>query len=119
MPDLNFDPSVAFDAYRSAWVPTLRAQQEGIKTIERFGRYQYAVAGDFLEWYIAQAKASLTSGAPAELAAAQTTLATQFSEKIKGRVQEFVNLAAETQSSFKQLIGETTAKVADSIKKAS
>jgi hypothetical protein len=35
MPEFNFDPSTALDAYRSVFAPTLRAQQEALKTIER------------------------------------------------------------------------------------
>jgi hypothetical protein len=119
MPESNFDPNYAFDAYRSALAPTLRAQQEGLKALERLGRYQYAVAGDYLEWSLAQAKANLSVSTPAELAATQTSLATQFNEKFKGRVQELVNLASEAQNSFNQLLGEATAKVAETIKKAS
>jgi len=116
MPDFNFDPKAALDSYREALAPTLRAQQEALKTIERFGRYHYAVAGDYLEWGLAQAKASLASSTPAELAGSQTTLATQFGEKFKARIQELASLTAESQSSFNQLFGEATAKAADTIK---
>jgi hypothetical protein len=65
MPDFNFDPSTALDAYRSVFAPTLRAQQEALKTMERFGRYQFAVATDYLEWGVAQAKANLNLSTPA------------------------------------------------------
>ena len=119
MPDFNFDPSVALETYRSLFAPTLRAQQDALKTMERFGRYQFAVATDYLEFGVAQAKANLTSGTPAELAASQTTLATQFGEKLQGRVREFVSLATEVKTSFTELVGETTAKVAETIKKSS
>jgi hypothetical protein len=119
MPEFNFDPSTALDTYRSVFAPTLRAQQEALKTIERFGRYQFGVATDCLEWGVAQAKASLDFGTPAELAASQTTLATQFGEKLEHRVREFMNLATEERASFNQMVGETTAKVAEAIKRSS
>jgi hypothetical protein len=119
MAEFNFDPSTALDTYRSVFAPTLRAQQEALKTIERFSRYQFAVATDYFEWGVAQAKASLDFGTPAELAASQTTLATQFGEKLEGRVREFVNLATEARTSFNQMVGETTAKVAEAIRKSS
>lgn len=45
MPDVNFDPSTASDAYRSVFAPTLRAQQEALKTIERFGRFLQSTIG--------------------------------------------------------------------------
>jgi len=106
MPDFNFDPSAAVETYRSLFAPTLRAQQEALKTMERFGRYQFAVATDYLEWGVAQAKANLNLGTPAELTASQTTLATQFGEKLQGRVREFVNLASETRASFSDCWGK-------------
>ena len=118
MPEFNFDPSTALDTYRSVFAPTLRAQQEALKTIERFSRYQFAVAADYLEWGVAQAKASLDFGTPAELAASQTTLCTQFGEKLQGRVREFMNLASETRASFNQLLGEATARLAETIKQS-
>ncbi|NNM61993.1 MAG: phasin family protein [Steroidobacteraceae bacterium] len=119
MSDLNFDPNAAFDAYRNALAPTMHAQQESLKTIESFGRYQYAIAGDYLEWGLAQVKASLAAKTPAELAAGQSALATQFGDRFKSRVQEFVNLAAGAQASFNQLVLDATAKVAESAKKNS
>jgi len=98
--------------------PTLRAQREALKAIECFGRYQYSVAGDYLEWGAAQAKANLKLGTPAELTASQAALATQFGAKIQGRVREFVNLASETRASFNQLLGEMTAGLAETIKQS-
>src|SRR5258708_3090403 len=106
MPDFNFDPSTALDAYRSVFAPTLRAQEEALKAMERFGRYQFAVATDYLEWGVAQAKANLNLSTPAELAESQSVLATQFGEKMQGRVKEFVTLATETRATFNQLVGE-------------
>jgi len=117
-PHLNFNPRAAFDAYRGALAPTLRAQREALKAIECFGRYQYSVAGDYLEWGAAQAKANLKLGTPAELTASQAALATQFGAKIQGRVREFVNLASETRASFNQLLGEMTAGLAETIKQS-
>jgi hypothetical protein len=118
MPDFNFDPSAALETYRSAIAPTLRAQQEALKTVERFGRYQFAVATDYLELGVAQAKANLNLSTPAELADSQTALATQFGEKMQGRVKEFVSLATEARATFSKFVGETTAKVAETIKKS-
>jgi hypothetical protein len=105
-PALNFDPGVALDAWRRALAPALRAQLEALKAIERFGRYQYSFAGDYLEWGVAQARAGLAFGTPAEQVASQTTLATQFGEKLQGRVREFVNLASETRASFRDCWGK-------------
>jgi len=105
-PGLNFEPGGALDAWRLALAPALRAQQEALNAIERFGRYHYSFAGDCLEWGVAQVRASLAFGTPAEQVTSQTTLAVQFGEKLQGRVREFVNLASDTRASFSNCWGK-------------
>jgi hypothetical protein len=105
-PGLNYDPGGALDAWRLALAPALRAQQEALNAIERFGRYHYSFAGDCLEWGVAQVRASLAFGTPAEQVTSQTTLAVQFGEKLQGRVREFVNLASDTRASFSNCWGK-------------
>jgi len=51
----TFDFSTLFETYKTAMAPVFRAQQEGLKTLERLAHYQFAVAGDYLEWSLAQA----------------------------------------------------------------
>jgi hypothetical protein len=48
MSDSPFDPKTIFEAYRNAFAPALKAQQESIQAIDRLGRYHYSVAGDYL-----------------------------------------------------------------------
>jgi hypothetical protein len=109
--------SAVSESGRGTLAPAARAQLEAIKTLERFGRYHYAVAGDYLEWGVAQARAMLALGTPAEHVASQTTLATQFGEKLQGRVREFVSLASETRASFDELVREATVRFAESVKR--
>ena len=66
MTDTTFDPKTIFETYRSALAPALKVQQESVKALDRVGRYQYAVAGDYLEWSLAQAKAALGAQTPAD-----------------------------------------------------
>ncbi len=123
MTDSTFDPKAIFESYRNAFAPALKAQQEGLKegltTIDRFGRYQYAVAGDYLEWSLAQAKAALGAQTPAEFVSKQVELTTALSEKLRARAQEFVTLATEVQSTFTSTVNEAVAKVAEVSKKKS
>src|ERR1700684_2076642 len=63
----TFDFSTLFETYKTAMAPVFRAQQEGLKTLERLAHYQFAVAGDYLEWSLAQAKASVGPKSAAEL----------------------------------------------------
>ena len=118
MIDSTFNPKTIFEAYRSTLAPTLKTQQESLKAIDRVGRYQYAVAGDYLEWSLAQAKAAVGVQTPAEFVSNQVELATALSEKLRVRAQEFVTLASDPQTSFTQVVSEATAKVAAVTKKA-
>jgi phasin family protein len=114
----TFDPNAIYEAYRTSLAPAVHAQEEALKAAERFGRYQHAMAGDYLEWSLAQAKLSFSAKTPAELAAKQAELATQVGEKLRGRVQELVNLATEAQTSFNGLLAEAAAKVKEVTQKA-
>src|SRR6202795_5416041 len=117
MSDTTFDPKTIFENYRNAFAPALKAQQEGVKTLDRMGRYQYDVAGDYLEWGLAQAKAALSAPTPAQFVSKQVELTTALSEKLRARAQEFATLATETQASFTAAVKEATSKVVDEAKR--
>lgn len=121
MSETTFDPKTIFEAYKSTFAPVLKAQQEGFKTIDRMGHYQYAVAGDYLEWSLAQAKAALHAQSPVEFVTKQVELTTALTEKLRTRAQEFVTLATDAQNSaratFTDAVNEATAKVTEATKK--
>ena len=117
MSDINFDPKTIFESYRSAFAPALKIQQEGIKAMDRVGRYQYAVAGDYLEWSLAQAKAVTAAQTPVELVSKQVELTTALSEKLRARAEEFVKLAADSQSGISEAVNEGVTKVVAETKK--
>ncbi len=86
----TFDFSTLFETYKSAMAPVFRAQQEGLKTLERLARYQFAVAGDYLEWSLAHAKASVGPKSAADLLGQHTTLEPVLERQAarpRGRVQ--------------------------------
>jgi hypothetical protein len=99
------DWNIWLDTYKDAYVSFIKAQQEGWRALERFARFQYAVAGDVLEVALAEAKATLgvratfSTQAFAELMEKQVELGTQLSDKIRERAQEFSTLAAEVEES--------------------
>ena len=117
MIDTTFDPTKIVEAWRNAFAPALKTQQEGLKALDRLSRYQYAVAGDYLEYGLAHAKAAVTSQSPSEFVTKQVELTNGLSDKLRVRAQEFVNLASEAQNGFSDLISEATAKVADVAKR--
>jgi Phasin protein len=105
MTDRTYDLNAWLDTYRDTFTSFTKAQQEGLKTLERFARFHYAVAGDVLEATLAQAKATFGARTAvgtqvmADLLQKQAELGTQLSEKLKVRAQEFSALAVEVQES--------------------
>ena len=117
MTDTAFDPKTIFETYRNAFAPALKVQQEGVKTLDRVGRYQYAVAGDYLEWSLAQAKAAVAAQTPAEFMSKQVELATALSEKLRTRAQELVRLATDSQTSMSDAVNESVNRAAAETKR--
>ncbi len=117
MSDLNFDPKAILETYKTALAPVMKVQQEGVKVLDRVGRYQYAVAGDYLEWSLAQAKLAFGAQSPADFLAKQVELTTALSEKLRARAQEFATLATESQTSFTDAVKEMTTKTVEESKK--
>ena len=118
MTDRIFDQNNMFETFRTAYAPVLRAQTEGLKAVDRLAHFQYALAGDYLEWSLSQAKAVLGARNPSELVAKQAELSNKLNDQLRGRVQEFSSLANDAQSTITQLFDEATAKFAEVTKKA-
>lgn len=118
MSDRIFDATAAFDSYRNAFAPFIRAQQEGLKVFERFAQQQYAVAGDVLEFSLSQARSALAARTPAEFAAKQSELGTRFAEKLRARAQDFVKFTTDTERTFADFVDEAAAKAGTVAKEA-
>ena len=118
MTDRNFDPTALFETYRNAFAPAIHAQHEGLKALERMARYQYAVAGDYMEWSLSHAQAFLAAKSPVEFAAKQAELSSKIGEQLRGRVQELTAIASESQTALSQIFNEATNKAAEMSKKA-
>jgi len=118
MSDTTFDPKTILENYRSAFAPLIKAQEEGVKTIDKVGRYQYGVAGDYLEWSLAQAQLALRAPTPTDFFTKQVELTTALSEKLRARAQEFAGLTQEAQAGAADGLKQTTGAVAASTLKA-
>jgi hypothetical protein len=114
----TFDFTTLFDTYRQAFAPVVAAQQNYLQTLERVSRYQFAVAGDYLDWSLSHAKASVEPKSVAELVGKQTELNTSFSDKLRARAEEFTRIASESQDTASKWFDDAGAKVAQSVKKA-
>jgi hypothetical protein len=124
MTDRTYDLNTWLETYKETFASFSKAQQEGFKALERFARFNYAVAGDYLESGLAHAKAALTARAAvgtqavADLLARQAELGNQLSEKLRVRAQEFSTLASDVQESVNNFAAEAATRAAGSRKAA-
>jgi hypothetical protein len=119
MTDRNYDFQGWFEPYKETFTSFAKAQQDGFRTLERFARFQYAVAGDLLEAGLAQARTALGARTTVntqvitELLQKQAELGTQLSEKLKARAQEFSALTAEAQESVGSFVADSANRAAE------
>jgi hypothetical protein len=124
MTDRTYDLNAWLETYKETAASFSRAQQDGFKALERFARFNYAVAGDYLEAGLAHAKAALSARAAvgtqalAELLAKQAELSHQLSEKLRVRAQEFSNLASEVQESVSSFAADAATRATGTRKAA-
>jgi hypothetical protein len=118
MTQKTLDFTALFDTYRQAFAPVIAAQQNGLKTLERLARYQFAVAGDYLDWTLSHVKTGAEPKSVADLVSQQTALNTSFSDKLRARAEEFTQIASETQGNVTKFFDEAGAKVVETAKKA-
>ena len=114
----NFDFTNMFDTYRQAFAPVVSGQQNYFNTLERFARYQFKVAGDYLEWFLSQARVNVEPKSVAGLVTTQTSLNTAFGNRLGVRAAEFTQIASETQGTVSQWLDEAGTKAAEAGKAA-
>ena len=118
MSDRTIDLNPWFDAYRGSFASMQKAQQESLKAVERFARFHYAVAGDYLEAGMEHARAAMVAGkSPAELLSKQVELGTRLGEKLRVRAQEFLTLASEVQGTVATFAAEAADRATSPSKK--
>ena len=118
MSNPSFDMNSLFNSYKESIAPVVKAQQESLKILETFARYQLALAGDCIDWTVSQAKAITDVKSPSEFVAQQNELSTRAGEQIRKRSQELSQIATDTQGTVKQWLGDAGAKLAEVSRKA-
>jgi hypothetical protein len=102
--------------------PVARLQALSARTIERFSRYGYEVAGDYLNLGLATLHAATQAKDLPELMKKQSELANNYFEKQSQRSQDFLKLAGEAQADMTQWIDHAqtdfTARTAKAAKAA-
>lgn len=98
--------------------PVARFQELAARTTERFARYGYEVAGDFLNLGIAALYTTSQSKDLPELLKKQSELANQYYEKQTQRSQDLLKIAGETQATVTQWIDQTSTEFTQRAKTA-
>ena len=111
MAERAYDPNAWMDAYRESFAPVYKAQQEGLKTLERFAHFQHAVIGDCIDAGINHAQAALSAKNPIDLMVKQVELGSQLGEKLRNRAQEFSSLASEAQGTAATFANEAADRI--------
>lgn len=88
--------------------PVARFQELTARTAERFARYGYEVAGDYLNLGIAALYAASQSKDLPELLKKQAELTNSYFEKQSQRSQDLLKIAGETQATVTQWIDQTS-----------
>jgi hypothetical protein len=88
--------------------PVARFQELTARTTERFARYGYEVAGDFLNASIAALQAATQAKDLPELLKKQAELTNAYFEKQTQRSADLLKIAGETQATVTQWIDQTS-----------
>jgi len=114
----TFDPNTILETYRNAFAPVVKAKQDSANLLDRVGRYQYAVAGDYLDWFLNLTNDAVHAASPTQFFAKQTELGSALGEKLRGRGQELAAITSEAQSVLTQLVNDAVAQTSATLKKA-
>lgn len=90
--------------------PVARLQALSARTFERFARYGYEVAGDYLNLSVAALHAAAQAKDAPELLKKQAELANAYFDKQTQRSQDFLKLAGEAQADVTSWIDQASAE---------
>jgi phasin family protein len=102
-----------FSAYlefaQRAGAPIGRMNELTARNVERIARLQYDMAGDWLQFGLAQMQATVEARDFGSLLSRQAELASQFVEKVSRRQQDLARLSTEAQADAARWFDETSA----------
>jgi len=88
--------------------PVARLQALSARTVERFARYGYEVAGDYLNFGLAALNAATQTQDVQVLLKKQSELANSYFEKQTQRSQDFLKIAGEAQADVTQWVDQAS-----------
>ena len=113
---VKFDDFSAYtDFAKRAFAPATRLNETVAGNFESLARFQYELAGDFMQLAIEQMQATVKAKDLGTLVARQSEIASKFVEKQTQRQQGFAKMATDAQARMSRLVEEAataTRKVA-------
>jgi phasin family protein len=103
------DFSTYTDFAKRAMAPATRLNETVAGHVERLARFQYEVAGDWLQFAIEQMQATAKAKDFGALMTRQSEIASRFVDKATQRQQALAKLTTETQASLARWADEATA----------
>jgi len=103
------DFSAYTDFAKRAFAPATRLNETVVGNFESLARFQYELAGDFMQLAIEQMQATVKANDLGALVARQSEIATKFVEKQTQRQQAFARMATDAQARVAKLVEESAA----------
>jgi hypothetical protein len=111
MANPNAEINAFLEASQKAVAPLLRLNELSARAVERAARFQYEVAGDALNFALANLHTSTQAKDVPSLLQKSAELANQYVEKQAQRSQDLVKLAGEYQAEFTQWFDKLTTEL--------
>jgi phasin family protein len=106
---VKFDDFSAYtDFAKRSFAPATRLNETVAGNLESLARFQYDLAGDFMQLAIDQMQATVKARDLGTLVARQSEIASKFVERTTQRQQAFARIATEAQASVARLVEEAT-----------
>ncbi len=99
--------NVYIDFVRRTLAPVTRLNEAVANDIERLAKFQYGLAGEFLQLVLDQMRAAVHARDPGGFLARQSELGSHFIETMTARQQSFARLATEAQAGLAQWFEQT------------
>jgi phasin family protein len=105
----NDDFSSYLDFAQRAAAPVTRLNELAIRNVERVARLQYDMAGDWMQFALAQMQAAVEAKDVASLLSRQAEVAGAFVEKLSRRQQDLARLSTDAQADAARWFDESSA----------
>jgi len=105
----NDDFTSYLDFAQRAAAPVTRLNELAVRNVERVARLQYDMAGDWMQFALAQMHAAVEAKDVGGLLSRQAEVASQFVEKASRRQQDLARISADSQADFVRWVDESGA----------